>query len=1074
MRRLRLALCLGAGLGALALAPAGALAAPAWEVKSTHGPQHFEPGGVGQYVIETYNVGDAASSGTLVVTDTLPAGVTVTAVGGPGWFCSGVGTGIVTCQRGDSIPAGSEPEPSYQRGAVPVIRITVAVDRGPGTADNVAKASGGGAAAAASDRDPTVFSATPAGFGIVPGSFAADAFAGSQRAAAAERQAGSHPFELRVGFDLNLKLTSDELGTYTEPDENMRTNVTRLPRGFVGNPEATPRCSAAQLESEACPIASQVGAIDLLLQSAEEILSMETPSWHDVPVYNMVPPGDAVAAFAFVVLQKPVWIEAGLDPADGYAVVTRIEHTNSSFFLRAAELTVWGVPGDPAHDWMRFDRNADRYGASLDPSVPRRPFLTLPTGCEAAGGFEIEVDSWQRPGAFVSAATPLLQATGCGDPGFSFEPTIEIEPTSHEAAAPTGLDVELTVPQNEDPDGLATPNLRDAVTRLPEGMAINPSAADGLIGCSQADVGLEDNEAPRCPDASKIGTVEIVSPLVPDTLKGFIYQAKQHDNPHGSLLGFYTVARGNGLTIKLAARVDADPETGRLTTTFLDNPQLAFEHYRLHFWGGERAPLVNPPTCGSFRGSGTFTSWNSEMPTVTDTDTAQITSGPNGSPCPRGLGGRPFAPGFAAGSTTPLAGAFSGFGLEVSREDGHQELRGLETTLPPGMLARLAGVPYCPEASLASISAAAGTGAGERRSPSCPAASLVGRSDAAAGAGSLPFHNPGNVYLTGPHRGAPLGLVVVTPIVAGPLDLGTVVVRAALHVDPVTAQARVVSDPIPDKLVVAGNGFPLNLRLVRVTMDRPGFTLNPTSCAEMAVGGAITSLQGARAEVANRFQVGGCAALGFKPRLHTRLVGGTGRGAHPKLRAVLKMPAGANIRRAAVSLPGSVILDQSNIRTVCTRVQFAADACPKGSIYGRAAAKSPLLDYVLRGPVYLRSSDDKLPNLVAVLRGPPHQPLEIELAGRIDSVRGGIRTVFATVPDAAVSKFALTMKGGKRQGLLQSTRNLCRGAGRALARFAAHNGRRAGLRPKLNNSCGKGKRKAQKRGAPPPPPPPPP
>jgi hypothetical protein len=642
-----------------------------------------------------------------------------------------------------------------------------------------------------------------------------------------------------------------------------------------------------------------------------------------------------------------------------------------------------------------------------------------------------------------------------------FKPSITIEPTSHEAAAPTGLEVELTIPQKDDAvtdasdlyaqngkdAAINTPPVRTSVTHLPPGMAVNPSVADGLAGCSQAQIGLDDNDPVACPDNSKIGTVEIDSELMPETMTGSIYQAKQDANPFGSTLAFYTVAQGPGLTIKLAAKVEADPVTGQLTTTFTDNPQLTFSHYRLHFWGGERAPLVNPPTCGTFEGTGTVSSWNSSLPRMNVSDTVNITSGPNGSPCPNGLAGRPFKPTFKAGIATPFAGAFSPFALQVSRADGNQELSTISTTLPPGMLAKLAGVPYCAEAALASIPTALGAAAGQLAAPSCPAASLIGHADAAAGAGSLPFHNPGSVYLAGPYKGAPLSLAVVTPVIGGPLDLGNVVVRAALRVDPVTAQVRAVSDPLPQMIA----GIPLNIRSVGVAMDRPGFTLNPSSCEAMSVGGSLTSAQGATANLSEPFQVGACKALEFKPKLDLRLKGGTKRGDYPKLRATLKMPQGnANVAKAVVSLPHAVFLAQNHIRTVCTRVQFAAGQCP-AAIYGKARAFSPLLDQPLEGPVYLRSSDNRLPDLVADLNG----QIEIELSGRIDSVKGGIRTSFDLVPDAPVSKFVLEMKGGKRS-LLVNSRDLCARPQFAGAAFDAHNGRVADLRPRLRASCKRG------------------
>ncbi|HUC00526.1 MAG TPA: hypothetical protein VMS11_11925 [Solirubrobacterales bacterium] len=729
------------------------------------------------------------------------------------------------------------------------------------------------------------------------------------------------------------------------------------------------------------------------------------------------------------------------------------------------------MPGDPAHDPLRLNPAKGSGSAFGTPysGAPIKPFLTMPSQCDtSAGSIELRADSWEEGGGFTPwQQGPLIQVSGCDDPRFEFNPSISIQPTSHQAASPTGLDVDLSVPQKNDEvadandlyfqngkdAAINTPPVRDAVTRLPAGMAINPSAADGLAACSPGQIGLQSNDPVSCPDNSKLGTVEVETPLLAETMHGFLYQATQGDNPFGSTLALYAVAEAPGVVIKLPGKIEADPQTGQLTTSFTDDPQLPFSHFRLHIWGGDRAPLVNPPTCGSFQGSASISSWNSSLPTVQVSDTAQITSGPGGSACVSSLGARSFALGFDAKSLTPTAGAFSAFALDVSRADGSQELSRIETILPPGLLGRLARVPYCPEASIAAIPTQVGSGAGERVSPHCSAASLVGHVDAGAGAGPLPFHNPGSVYLAGPYKGAPLSLAIVTPVIGGPLDLGNVVIRVALFVDPGTAQIRAVSDPLPSILA----GIPLNLRSVRVSIDRPNFTLNPTSCDPMSVGGSIGSLQGAIASVTDRFQVGGCAALAFKPKLSLRLEGGTRRGDHPALRATLRMPAGgANIGRTSVALPHSEFLAQNHIRTVCTRVQFAAGAgngaeCPKGSIYGKARAITPLLDAPLAGPVFLRSNPEhELPDLVAALHG----QIDIDLVGRIDSKIGGIRTTFESVPDAPVSKFVLSMQGDKK-GLLENSRDLCKHPAKAGVLMDAQNGKTVDSRVGLAAKCPK-------------------
>jgi hypothetical protein len=471
----------------------------------------------------------------------------------------------------------------------------------------------------------------------------------------------------------------------------------------------------------------------------------------------------------------------------------------------------------------------------------------------------------------------------------------------------------------------------------------------------------------------------------------------------------------------------------------------------LQLKGGSRAPLRTPAHCGSFAATAVLTPWSGNEP-VTVQSSFELTQGPGGS-CVHSDAERPFAPKLAAGSAGPIAGAFSPFSLRLTREDGMKEITGLSVSPPAGLLASLRGIAYCPEATLAAISGNEGTGAAQIASPSCPAQSQVGTVTAGAGAGASPFYtDKGRAYLAGPFKGAPLSLAVVAPAVAGPFDLGNVVVRNALRIDPESAKITAVSDPIPTIV----HGIPLDVRDLRVNLDRPGFTLNPTSCDPTSVDGTASGTEGATADLSDHFQVGECKALAFKPKLTLRLKGGTRRSDSPSLRATLVMPKkrGANIARAAVTLPHSEFLDQSHIRMICTRVQFAAgggggEQCPKGSVYGHARAFSPLLDKPLEGPVYLRSSDNPLPDLVASLGGQIH----IDLVGRIDSVNGGIRNTFDLVPDAPVSKFVLTMQGGKKS-LLENSTDLCRRAHRATALFDGQNGKVHDLRPVVKVDCG--------------------
>jgi hypothetical protein len=607
-----------------------------------------------------------------------------------------------------------------------------------------------------------------------------------------------------------------------------------------------------------------------------------------------------------------------------------------------------------------------------------------------------------------------------------------------------------------------------------------------------------DEEAPSCPDAAKIGTVEVTSPLltkvnpdgtvptdpegnpIPETLPGSVYLAAQHDNPFHSLLAIYIVVNDpeRGILVKLPGHVEADPKTGQLTTTVEESPQLPFEDFKLHFFKGDRAPLRTPATCGHYETTTELTPWshievNEEgeefegTPIATPADHYEISAAPGGGACLTSASSEPNAPHFSAGTLSPTAGAYSPFVLKLSRADGSQELHALNVTLPPGLTGKLAGVGECSEAQIAAAKAREheGDGAAERESPSCPAATEVGTVDVAAGAGPSPFHVSGHAYLAGPYRGAPLSMVIVTPAVAGPFDLGTVVVRAGLYLNPETAQITVKSDEIPHIL----DGIPLDVRSIAVNIDRNQFTLNPTSCNPFAVTGTAFAAS-SEAALTTPFQVGGCRALAFRPHLAISLKGATRRAGHPALRAVLTYPkrgSYANIARAKVTLPHSEFLDQGHIGTVCTKVQFAegstpGEKCPAASIYGFARATTPLLDQPLEGPVYLRSSTHKLPDLVAALNG----QIQIALAGKVDTGRGGgIRNSFEVVPDAPVSKFVLSMQGGHK-GLLVNSENLCapQAKNHALADFAGQNGKVSDTEPVVKNSCKGRKHKKGHRG----------
>ena len=663
---------------------------------------------------------------------------------------------------------------------------------------------------------------------------------------------------------------------------------------------------------------------------------------------------------------------------------------------------------------------------------------------------------WQAPDQFATDSAELPAVEGCN--ALTFEPTIEARPTTNLADAPSGFEFHMHVPQNEDPEGVATPELKEAVVALPKGLNINPASGEGLTGCTEAQIGLHSERPAHCPDASKLGTALVHTPLLSQPLDGFLYLATPHENPSGALLAGYIALEGSGIRIKLPGTFETNPETGQITTKFLQNPQLPFEDLELNLFGGARGALRTPALCGSYETTSSLTPFSapeSGLPATPSTTFATSAAAHEGEQCSTSAAGEPNAPLMRAGTETPQAGIFSPFALRLIRQDGSQEVTSVETSLPKGLIGRLAGVPYCFDSAIAAASQK--SGAEEKASPSCPAASEVGTVDVGAGAGPTPIHVPGRVYLAGPYKGAPISLAIITPALAGPFDLGTVVVRAALFVDPETTQITAKSDQIPHIL----EGIPLDVRSITMKLNRPNFTLNPTSCEEKHFTGQASTLLGAVSALDQRFQVVGCDALAFKPKLSLALKGGYKRRGHPALTAVVKMPSGgANIASTQVVLPPTEILDNAHIQSPCTRVQFAANACPPGSVLGSARAETPLLDQPLEGPVYLMTGfGHKLPDLVVDLNGQIH----VVLDGVVGSSKaGGLRTSFEAVPDAPVSKFVLKLQGAHR-GLVQNSVNLCKAPQRASAVFTGQNAKSAELNPALKVSCGKHRKHHRRR-----------
>jgi hypothetical protein len=842
-------------------------------------------------------------------------------------------------------------------------------------------------------------------------------------------QAGAH-----ADFTVSFALTEEN----NQPFSKTRDIFVSLPPGFIGNPQKFPRCSVAQFgerpsESE-CPQDAQVGVAELKLGGELNATLIE-------PVYNMYSPGgEIVARFGLFAGPYPSVINVRVNPVD-YSLIAAVEGAPSPAELIAAKTTFWGVPADPIHDQLRLTPE-EALKQELPPGgresgLPDIPFLSNPTDCSLEREVSVTAVSYLLPGKPSTMSAPYPDIGGCEKVNFSAR--FSAVPTNPEAAAPTGLDAVLEIPQNEAAKSLATSTLKSATVTLPEGLTINPAAGDGLAACSAGEVGFRTTNPSKCPDAAKLGSVEIEVPALERTLNGAVYQRTPEP---GHLFRFWLVTDEQGVHLKLPAEIEANPLTGQLTTVFNGIaslgglPQVPFEELRLHVSGGPRAPLATPSNCGSYLTHYEFAPWSGKAPLVDNTP-MQIVSG-----CDKGG----FDPRLQAGTVSLRAGSFSPFSMTLTRQDGEANPQGLAIHLPQGLLAKLAGIPLCPEASAAAAD--------------CPASSQVGTLTAAVGVGGAPLwipqagKAPTALYLGGPYKGAPYSIIARVPAQAGPFDLGTVVNRSGIYVDPNDATATIKTDPLPQIL----QGVPAAYRIVHVDVNRDEFTLNPTDCSAKEIKATVTAVNGAIATPSVDFKATNCAKLAYAPKLKLALKGATRRSGHPAVKAVLtQKPHQANTAGATVILPVSEFIDQDHINSPCTRVQFNEDKCPPLSVLGQATAVTPLLDEPLKGPVYFRSNggERELPDIVADLRGKIH----VILVGFVDavSVKGTelsrIRTRFANVPDAPVTKFTMNLFGGKKRGLLENSRNLCQTNRKAKISFAAQNGlvRRQALR--IATSC---------------------
>jgi hypothetical protein len=845
-----------------------------------------------------------------------------------------------------------------------------------------------------------------------------------------DSQAGSHPWEMTTSFLIDGQSDLKDVEVYS-------------PLGLVGNPEVTPKCSikdfttvpdkesgvlpeesSFQNSGADCPNDTQIGVADARL-----------PGHNYLGVYNLVPPPGFPAEFGFNYLGAPVLIRASVRSDGSYGLVVHASDISQTLSVFGATVTLWGVPADSRHDALRGECLGE-LGQSIAveggcPSgIAPRPFLTLATTCPSEPpAMSIFARSWQEPSALPINAIAVnhdshgnpVGITGCNH--LDFSPSLTLHPQTTAANSPTGLEADLSVPQNESPNGLAESHLRDATVTLPQGLVVNPSAADGRESCSPAQIDLNSQTVATCPDASKIGSVVATTPLLAHKLEGSVYLAQQESNPFNSLLAIYVVveSKTDGVHVKLAGQVHADPVTGQLTTTFDGNrapvfagkpelegePQLPFSDLRLKFFGGPRAALMTPD-CGTYAASALLTPWSGTLAVAPAVPSFTISTNCGGG----------FAPSFLAGTVSNQAGGFSPLVTSISRTDQDQKLGQVSVKVPRGVLGMLSRVSLCGEA--------------QAEEGSCPSASQIGHVTASAGAGPNPVFLPqagrqeDPVYLTGSYKGGAFGLAIVVHPEAGPFNLGPkpIVVRAGLYVDPHTAQVTVVTDALPTIV----KGIPLDVRSATVTIDRAGsmgvnqFIFNPTNCEPLSATGTIGSTQGASANVSSRFQAADCASLPFKPKFAVSTWGGTSKKLGASLDVKVTSGAGqANIGKVHVTLPKQLPARLTTLQKACTEAAFALNpaTCPAASDVGFATAVSPVLSQPLRGPAYLVSHGGAaFPDLVVVLQGQgADQGVRLDLVGNTNIKKSITTSAFNTVPDAPISSFELKLPQGPYSAL---------------------------------------------------------
>jgi hypothetical protein len=1126
MKRIKVMAGLPVGIVAVVLAllsPTPAVARscascrPWWHLTSSVRPAVIPAGGEGTIVVQAANVGNAPTSGAITVSATLPAGLSVVTKGstprvlfwptlklGPSEYSSALLASEICKVDGSTITCTTNPAVkntiSDLAHVVPFETLELwvrvkDVEATPGS-EYHAEVSGGEATTVTRHQAVRIEGEEAVSpFGIEEYNLVPEEVGGG-----IDNRAGSHPYQLTTTVALNQN--SDPKA----PPALARNFAFKLPPGQVGSATAVPKCSAVAFNAEPpgqgganlCPENTAIGVAIITFDEPVNLGLKTIPT----PLFNLETAYGEPARFGFVIAGTPVILDTAVrsGPGEDYGVTVNVSNTTEVVNFITSTVVFWGAPGEASHDESRgfgcireekFANPKTFPTLSCVPSTEASPpaFLTLPANCEEPYATSATGVSWPNKNdptgvpfgpfsySLEDQTNTLVPLTACNQVPFS--PKISSEASTEDVAAPTGLDFNINFHDEglTSAPGLAQSQLKNTVVTLPEGFTINPSAGVGLEGCRPADYARETIDSiagEGCPNQSKLGTVEVESPLLAQKIHGALYIAQPYENPFpepeaghpgGTLVALYIVAKNpeTGVLIKQAGRVVPNPVTGQLTTIFENIPQLPFNHFNFHFREGAQAPLISPPACGTYTTQAQLTPWSAPMSSVSESSSFTITKGFQGGACPSG-GVPPFDPGIVSGTVNNNAGAYSPFYLHLTRTDAEQEIAGFSTNLPPGLTGDLSGIPFCSDAAIET--ARQKTGAQEEAEPSCPAASQVGHTLVGTGVGAVLAYVPGRLYLAGPFHGAPFSLVSITSATVGPFDLGTVVLRFGLTIDPYTAQVSVTptsSEPIPTIL----RGIVTHVRDIRVYVDRSKFTLNPTSCNPLSIGSTLTSDLGASKTVTSPFQASNSQALGFKPIFKVSTTGKTSRTKGANLTVKLSYPAGAqaNIAKVKVDLPKQLPSRLTTLQKACTAAQFAANpaGCPAASRVGFAKAITPLIPVPLEGPAYFVShGGEQFPDLIMVLQG---YGVTINLVGSTFINKAGITSsTFKTVPDQPVGSFELTLPQGPFSALAANG-NLCKAKLVMPTAFDAQNGARVKQNTKITvTGCPKGKKTKHKAG----------